>query len=126
MRDAATSCHHVLVEGAGGVLVELTDNAQNLADLAGAVGAACVVVARSALGTLNHTLLTLEALERRGVPVLGIVIGAWPDSPSHLELTNRDYLAGLDVPLLGAVPAGAPALPDFAAQASGWLPGFSR
>lgn len=126
VRDAATSCDHVLVEGAGGVLVELTEEAETLADLAGAVGAACVVVTRSALGTLNHTLLTLEALERRGVPVLGTVIGSWPSSPSRLEVSNRDYLAGLDVPLLGAVPAGAPALPNFAAQAPGWLPGFSR
>lgn len=126
VRDAATRYDHALVEGAGGVLVELTDDALTIADLAGAVDAPCVVVTRPVLGTLNHTLLTLEALARRGVPVLGIVIGAWPSSPNRLEVTNRDYLAGLDVPLLGAVPAGAPALPDFAARAPSWLSGFSR
>ncbi|MFP5022422.1 dethiobiotin synthase [Pseudonocardia phyllosphaerae] len=99
---------HVLVEGAGGLLVELTDDGATLADLAAAVeGSATVVVCRSGLGTLNHTALTVEALQRRGVAVAGVVIGSWPERPSEIESDNRRCLGAIGPGLLGAVPAGA-------------------
>lgn len=57
----------VVVEGAGGLLVELTDEGETLADLAAALpDCGVVLVVRSGLGTLNHTMLTREALSRRG------------------------------------------------------------
>jgi len=62
----------LIVEGAGGVLVPLTRSALQI-DLFARWGAPIVVVARTALGTINHTLLTIEALRRRSVPLLGIV-----------------------------------------------------
>jgi dethiobiotin synthetase len=119
----------VVVEGAGGLLVELTDAGETLADLATALpDSGVVVVARSALGTLNHTMLTREALSHRGVRSLGIVIGAWPDDPDVIETTNRDYLAALPEGLLGAIPLGAPHhdASTFAAAAPGWLPGLAE
>jgi len=119
----------VVVEGAGGLLVELTDAGETLADLATVLpDSAVLVVARSALGTLNHTMLTREALSHRGVRSLGIVIGAWPDHPDVIETTNRDYLGGLPEGLVGAVPLGAPRLDPviFAADAPGWLPGLAQ
>jgi len=119
----------VVVEGAGGLLVELTDAGETLADLAGALpDGAVVVVARSALGTLNHTMLTREALSRRGIRQLGIVIGAWPDTPDVIETTNRDYLGGLPEGLLGAVPLGAPTLSPtaFRAASPSWLAGLAQ
>jgi dethiobiotin synthetase len=61
----------LVVEGAGGVLVPLTRR-WLYADQFAAWGAATVLVARTALGTINHTLLSLEALRARGVPVLGV------------------------------------------------------
>lgn len=62
-----------IVEGAGGVLVPL--NASDLMiDLASALGLAALVVARSTLGTINHTLLTIETLRGRGVPVAGVLM----------------------------------------------------
>ncbi|MHA7176196.1 dethiobiotin synthase [Arthrobacter sp. Sr24] len=104
----------VLVEGAGGLLVELDHQAHTLADLAASVKDVArvliVLVCRSGLGTLNHTQLTLEALTRRGLPAAGLVIGSWPDVPTDLELGNRSYLGSLPAPLLGALPAGAAAL----------------
>jgi dethiobiotin synthase len=119
---------HVVVEGAGGLLVELTEAGETLADLACSLDAATVLVARSALGTLNHTMLTREALSHRHIPLLGTVIGGWPDEPSVVETTNRDYLATLPEPLLGSVPWGAPALEPavFRAAAPTWLPGLHR
>ena len=86
-----------------------------------------VVVCAAGLGTLNHTELTVGALQARGIPVRGLVIGSWPDSPGLAETCNREDLPRVTgVPLLGAVPAGAGALgrEEFTAAAGGWLPGW--
>ncbi|MFD1213643.1 dethiobiotin synthase [Arthrobacter sp. GCM10027362] len=125
---------HVLVEGAGGLLVELDAAGHTLADLAAAFPgrAGTVVVCRSGLGTLNHTQLTLEALARRELPVAGLVIGSWPRDPDAVELSNLEHLRALPVPFLGVLPAGAPALTpeEFRAGARDWLaaqgPSLSR
>lgn len=130
----ARAGHQVLVEGAGGLLVELDDDGATLADLAALVGAevetGVVVVCRPGLGTLNHTALTLEALHARGLTVAGTVIGCWPDQPGPIELDNRAVLTSgtgpFDgVPLLGAVPERAPlrwpSPEDFHQMASGVL-----
>ncbi len=63
----------VLVEGAGGLLVPLTER-ETYADLAVALGLPVLVVARAGLGTVNHTALTVEALRRRGLAIAGIVL----------------------------------------------------
>ncbi|MCF7549445.1 dethiobiotin synthase [Pseudonocardia sp. WMMC193] len=109
---------HVLVEGAGGLLVELDDEGHTLRDLDRLLGAPVIVVCRSGLGTLNHTALTREAL--RGLPEAGLVIGSWPDAPTEIDETNRARLE----PLLGAVPADAARLDParFRAAAPTWLP----
>lgn len=62
----------LIVEGAGGVLVPLTETVV-FADLFARWRIPVVLVARTTLGTINHSLLSLEALRRRGVPVAGIV-----------------------------------------------------
>jgi dethiobiotin synthase len=71
----------LIVEGAGGVLVPL-NRATLQIDLFARWKAPIVVVARTALGTINHTLLTLEALNARAIPVLGVVFvgDAMPDT----------------------------------------------
>jgi dethiobiotin synthetase len=98
----------VLVEGAGGLLVELDDGGGTLADLAAGLGAPVVVVARPGLGTLNATALTCEALRHRGLHCLGVVIGSWPAEPDLAAECNVDDLPGYaGVPLLGRVPEGA-------------------
>jgi dethiobiotin synthetase len=111
----------VLVEGAGGLLVRLCDEPPGtLADVAGLVGAPVVVVAAAGLGTLNHTALTVEALRSRGLTCAGVVVGAWPAMPDLAAQENlRDLPAVTGVPLLGAVPEGAAAVPreEFASVA---------
>ena len=101
----------VIVEGAGGLLVRYDQDGRTLAHLAAAVGAAVVVVADPALGTLNHTALTLEALAHRGLSLAGIVLGSWPERP---DLACRCNIGDLETlaarPLSGAVRAGAGAL----------------
>jgi dethiobiotin synthetase len=98
----------VLIEGAGGLLVRFTADGATVADLALGLGAPAVVVTRPALGTLNHTALTCEALRARGVSCPGLIIGAWPDRPDLAARSNLEDLphyAG--VPLLGRLPEGA-------------------
>jgi dethiobiotin synthetase len=108
----------VLVEGAGGLLVRFADDGWTLADLARALDAPVLVVAAAGLGTLNHTALTLEVLAGRGIHFGGVVIGSWPAEP---DLAARTNVADLETvsgrPLGGALPAGAPARPDFVSAA---------
>src|SRR5258708_35766323 len=63
----------LIVEGAGGLLVPLTRDVLFI-DVFYRWGAPVVLCARTTLGTLNHTLLSLEALQRRGIPILGIAL----------------------------------------------------
>lgn len=101
----------VLVEGSGGLLVHLDAHAGTLADLAGALDAPVLVVARPGLGTLNDAALTCEALRTRGLRCAGIVIGAWPSDPDLAASCNlEDLPTYAQAPLLGAMPDNAGAL----------------
>ena len=66
-------CELVLVEGAGGVLVPLTDQF-NVRDLISFLELPAIVVTRSTLGAINHTLLTIEALRKKHIQILAIVL----------------------------------------------------
>jgi dethiobiotin synthetase len=98
-----------LVEGAGGLLVELAEAGVTLADLAVDLAAPVLVVAAAELGTLNHTALTLEALTARRLHCAGLVIGSWPAHPHAVATSNREALARL-APVRAVLPAGAGAL----------------
>jgi dethiobiotin synthetase len=108
-----------VVEGAGGLLVELADGGVTLRDLAIDLGAAVLVVATADLGTLNHTALTLESLAAHALSCAGLVIGSWPSSPAAVETSNRCALARL-APVRAALPAGAAAMDpaEFAAMSA--------
>ena len=104
-----------LVEGAGGLLVELAAGGVTLRDLAEELAAPVLVVVEPGLGTLNHTSLTLEGIGAKGLSCAGLVIGAWPAQPGAAEKSNRDALARL-APVRAALPAGVAAVSpkDFA------------
>jgi dethiobiotin synthetase len=95
-----------LVEGAGGLLVELADGGVTLRDLAADLAAAVLVVTTAELGTLNHTALTVESLAAHSLPFAGLVIGNWPLPPGVVEASNRSALVRLG-PVRAALPAGA-------------------
>ena len=94
-----------LVEGAGGLLVELGAGGATLRDIAVALDAPVLVVCQAGLGTLNHVALTLEALGNKGLSCAGLVIGSWPDDPGVAETSNRESLAAL-APVRAVLPAG--------------------
>jgi dethiobiotin synthetase len=91
----------VILEGAGGLLVPL-DGGKTYADIAVELGASLLIVARNALGTINHTSLTLEAAKSRGIPVLAVVLNA-VSTPDAVFIDHRAELRALwpGVPILG-------------------------
>jgi dethiobiotin synthetase len=106
VRDVDAPKRLTLVEGAGGLLVELGEGGVTLRDLASDLAAPVLVVVAPGLGTLNHTALTLEALAFQGIPCAGLVIGAWPSQPGTAESGNREALGAL-APVRAVLPSGA-------------------
>lgn len=108
----------LVCEGVGGLMVPLTPG-YLVRDLAVDMNMPVVVAARPGLGTINHTLLTLEAARAAGLRPLGIVMTPWPDDPTDLESSNWGTIEAL-----GGVPvAGLPACtPQSLKEASAALP----
>jgi dethiobiotin synthetase len=108
LRDGAAwwrdRCDVLLVEGVGGLLCPLTDD-ETVADLAAELRYPLVVVARLGLGTINHTLLTLEVARHRGLSVAGVLLNEpVPCSADESADTNAAQIAAhTDVPVLGIV-----------------------
>ncbi|GGF11283.1 dethiobiotin synthase [Hymenobacter cavernae] len=80
--------NHLIVEGAGGLLVPLAPGFL-VADLIAQLGLATVVVSRHYLGSINHTLLTLEALRQRGLAVRGLVFNGEPNPSTEDFITQH-------------------------------------
>jgi dethiobiotin synthase len=98
----ARADRHFVVEGAGGALVPLgplTRGGPLLVDLFAALDLPCLVIARSTLGTINHTLLTLEALRARGLVVAGVLMVGPPNEENRRAI---ETLGGVEV--LGELP----------------------
>lgn len=93
-REAAAGSELLICEGVGGLLVPLTPS-YLVRDFARDLGMPVVVVAPPALGTINHTLLTLEAARAAGLEVAAVVLSRWPAQPGALELSNRATIAEL-------------------------------
>ena len=87
-RDAAAGADSVVVEGVGGLLVPITPG-YLVRDYARELGLPVVVAARPGLGTINHTLLTLEAARAVALELRAVVLTPWPQAPSALERSNR-------------------------------------
>lgn len=111
VQRAGADAELVLVEGAGGLLVHYDDDGFTMADVAVELGLRVLLVTTAGLGTLNATALTLEAMERRGLGLHGLVIGAWPAAPDLAARSNVDDLARLaGTPLAGALQDDAASL----------------
>jgi len=103
----------VIVEGAGGLMTPLTDQSLIL-DLAAKMELPLLVVARAGLGTLNHTILTIQTARGRGLDVAGIIVNKFPAQPDKASITNLSELKRLtDVSVLYK-------MPEFKSGADGW------
>jgi dethiobiotin synthetase len=127
-RDA-DDVDYVLVEGSGGVLVRLDTSGGTLLDLGGlleqrSAAVSALVVTTLALGTLNHTELTLSAVRAAGLRPAGLVIGSRPSDlglAENCNLTELPRVTGL--PTVAEVPAGAGTLESaaFRSAAPSWF-----
>jgi len=82
----------VIVEGAGGVLVPVNDS-QTMIDLMVLLGLPVIVAARSTLGTINHTLLTIEALRARALRIAGVVMIGDADADNRAAIEHYGNVA---------------------------------
>lgn len=88
----------LIVEGAGGILVPINEE-HLMIDLMVGLGLPVILVSRSTLGTINHTLLSLEALRRRDLEIAGVIV-VGPPHP-HNVVAIREYGR---VPIIGEIP----------------------
>jgi dethiobiotin synthetase len=91
---AAEGAEAIVCEGVGGLLVPLSPT-YLVRDLATDLGYPLVLVASPGLGTINHTLLTLEAARAVGLEVKAVVLTPWPAQPTEIETSNRETIATL-------------------------------
>jgi dethiobiotin synthetase len=93
-RSASEGADFLVCEGVGGLLVPLTLG-YLVRDLARELALPLVVAAPPGLGTINHTLLTVEAARAVGLEVAAVVLTPWPAEPGAVEASNRDAIARL-------------------------------
>jgi dethiobiotin synthetase len=116
---AAAQSHELLVcEGVGGLMVPITPG-YLVRDLAIDLGLPLVIAARTGLGTINHTLLTVEAARGAGLHVAGVVMTPWPSEPEPIERSNRDTIERLAGVRVHGLPFTSP---DSLASAGACLP----
>lgn len=105
-RDAATGADILVCEGVGGLLVPLSLSPPYLVrDLAADLALPVVVAASPALGTINHTLLTIGAARDAGLEVVAVVLTPWPARPGPIEESNRTTIAALGKVRVETLPA---------------------
>jgi dethiobiotin synthetase len=91
---AARDSDLLVVEGVGGWLVPLSPG-YLVRDLARDLGLGVVVAAAPGLGTINHTLLTLESVRGAGLEPVSVVLTPWPEAPAEVERSNRETIGRL-------------------------------
>jgi dethiobiotin synthetase len=110
VRHLAARHAQVFCEGAGGWLVPVTKDC-TVADFAADLGWPVIVVVRNKLGALNHTLLTLESVRRRGLPLAGIILNDVDGQTDEATRTNRAILEeSCACPILAEIARGQTAL----------------
>jgi dethiobiotin synthetase len=91
---AASGAERLVCEGVGGLLVPLTPT-YLVRDLATDLGLPLVIVASPGLGTINHTLLTIEAARAAQLTIAAVAFTPWPEQPSAIESSNRETIEAL-------------------------------
>jgi dethiobiotin synthetase len=106
----------LVVEGVGGLMVPLTAG-YLVRDLALDLGLPLLIAARTSLGTINHTLLTVESARAAGLTVGGVVLSPWPAEPGGIERSNRETITRLaDVAVSGLPPTDPGSLAEVGAR----------
>src|SRR3954452_20364214 len=117
-RGAGENADALVCEGVGGILVPLTPG-YLVRDLAVELDLPVVIAARTGLGTINHTLLTIEAARAVGLDVAAVVMTPWPDEPDRMIRSNRSTIERFGSVSVVGFP---PTTPDELASAGAKLP----
>jgi dethiobiotin synthetase len=113
-RAAAIDDGALIVEGVGGLLVPLAGEF-TVRDLAAALGLPVVIAAAAGLGTINHTLLSIESARTAGLVVRAVVLTPWPEAPGELERSNRETISRLgEIEVIGLADVPSPSAVDLA------------
>jgi dethiobiotin synthetase len=97
----------VVVEGIGGIMVPLT-NSYLLGDFVKLLGLQLIVVSRPNLGSVNHTLLTVNACKKYGLDIVGIIINRMPTKPDIVESMTPQFIRKLTgIPIIAIIPEQA-------------------
>jgi dethiobiotin synthetase len=115
-RAAGEHADVLVCEGVGGLMVPLTTG-YSIRDLALDLHLPLVIAARPGLGTINHTLLTIEAARAAGLVVKAVVMTPWPDRPTTMELSNRSTIAQLGDVAVAGLPHTEPSTLESAGHA---------
>ena len=107
-REQADAASVLVCEGVGGLLVPITPS-YSVRDLAVDLALPVVVAARTGLGTISHSLLTVEAARAAGLTVAAIVMSPWPERPEPIEESNRDTVERLAGVTVHSLPPTTPA-----------------
>jgi dethiobiotin synthetase len=117
-RAAAIGDGALIVEGVGGLLVPLAGEL-TVRDLAAALGLPVVIAAGPGLGTINHTLLSIESARAAGLDVRAVVLTPWPEAPDEMECSNRDTISRLgEIKVAGLAHVPSPSAADLARAGS--------
>ena len=123
-RGAAEQADVLLAEGVGGLLVPLTFE-YSVRDFAADLGLPVLIAARPGLGTINHTLLTVEAARAAGLDVAAVVLTPWQARPTAVEQSNKstiERVSGLAVHELPPLSAGGLVAGGSRLPLSQWFP----
>jgi dethiobiotin synthetase len=111
-KEAAEKSDTVLIEGAGGISVEISEG-YSFADLARDLSIPVLLVVGNRLGALNHARLTITYLNIKGLPLFGVVLNDLDDSPSASRESNEEEIRRMaGEHYLGRIPYGAAVLPE--------------
>jgi dethiobiotin synthetase len=122
-RAAAAGADKLVCEGVGGLLVPLAgrpprpvseelDRSYLVRDFARDLGLPLVIAASPGLGTINHTLLTIEAARAAELEIAAVVLTPWPEAPGEMERSNRETIASLGAVTVTTLPLLDLARPD--------------
>jgi dethiobiotin synthetase len=117
-RERAEKADALVCEGIGGLMVPLAGGFV-VRDLAVELDLPLVIAAQTGLGTINHTLLTIEAARAAGLTVTGVVLTPWPSEPDEIERSNRETIQRLGDVKVHVLPETRP---DEVADAGAELP----
>ena len=100
LKDIQTpeTSNHLIIEGAGGLMVPLNNNAC-IIDMIPPLDCEVVLVSRNYLGSINHTLLSIEALQQRNIPIKGIIFNGQENKDTEsviLKMTGVSLLGRVD------------------------------